>query len=548
MEAKSKFKRSFMLFENEDSGYELGQKPKGYIKIEERDGKGKLWLSAQYLKESADKYAYELNLLKTTGVRLSVAAMGKLVPGNNGHSLETSFDAINVAGSGVRLQDFDTAVILVRYLDRETSKVICPLAAYKNARTEWRDRLSATIRPAVKMPENKPGVNTGANRAIQYQKIESKYVPQESIPLFNIHEASMQKFAERLEKPEAERPEAEESEVEQPEFEELDVREPQAEEFNVVEPEAEEREAEEREAEEPDVEEPEAEQPETEEHEVEQSEANTLAGNNVWPFAISDEKENNRVENEGISDYNSGVECDNVRGLDGSMECDNTRGYGDNKVNPDDNREYEEAQSNNGNENTNSIAGEDTRQQEEPLYNQVNTSCVYMNGNMCGAYMKEGGTNPCSGCSAYSNPTAQLRKEEGAGNINKLKELLEANFERCDPFNSNRSDYTWWKVANPVNLNNMLYECGIRSPLLFNPSVMMSHYKYRHLIIGIFNDRQTQNDYLVCGVPGMHMVDKRPFDDMCRWVQYEGGKPLYGAFGYWLVYIDPKTGRLINAR
>lgn len=471
MEARSTFKRSFWLFENEDSGYELGQKPNGYIKTEERDGKGKLWLSVQNLKKAAGKYTYELILLRAAGSRFVMACMGILEDGNNGYSLETSFDAGNVAGTGVRLQDFDTAAVLVKSADKDAVRVICPLAAYKSVKAEWRSRISAGCSPSGRTAAIVSDIKSVPASTAEYKKIESKYVPAENKPSVNINESSRKMFEENLGADTAEG--------------------------------------------------------------LTEAESNLNGPSENYEITDSDMREETNLREEVDLREEKSIPEESVKS-DIPVHMANQDEAG-NKP------EYEKPRR---------PLNEDIKPQEaaNQAFENVNTSCVYMNGGMCGGHLKEGVSNPCSGCRAYSNPPMQEKKESGLGNINKLKELLEANFEKCDPFNSNRSDYKWWKVANPVNLNNLLYECNIRSPLLFNPNVMMSHYKYRHLIIGIFTDRQTKNEYLVCGVPGMHMVDKRPFDDLCRWVQFEGSKPLYGAFGYWLVYIDPKTGRLITTR
>ncbi len=177
--------------------------------------------------------------------------------------------------------------------------------------------------------------------------------------------------------------------------------------------------------------------------------------------------------------------------------------------------------------------------------NTIDTTCIYLNGNMCGALIQAeaGEANPCGTC--------QIRCGGQPSNVRlpvdmaQLKITLDSNFEQSDPFHSNRSDYVWWKVTNPVNLNNILYLNGIRSPLLFNPAVMIAHYKYRHFIIGIFMHMDGRK-YVVCGVPGMHMVDRKPFGELGTWVQTEGKRLRYGAFGYWLVYISPEDGKMLN--
>jgi hypothetical protein len=104
----------------------------------------------------------------------------------------------------------------------------------------------------------------------------------------------------------------------------------------------------------------------------------------------------------------------------------------------------------------------------------------------------------------------------------------------------------WWKVNNPTNLNNILFSFGLKNPLLFSPRVLMAYYKYRHLAVGIYDEPTGGKKYIVCGIPGVCGIDDRPFAAACKWIQIEGTKPRYGAFGYWLVYMDIKTGKLIG--
>ncbi|HEX2945098.1 MAG TPA: hypothetical protein VHT96_04010 [Clostridia bacterium] len=175
----------------------------------------------------------------------------------------------------------------------------------------------------------------------------------------------------------------------------------------------------------------------------------------------------------------------------------------------------------------------------------VNTGCLYLNGNICGAILnaEAGNASPCEACRVHGGtPTEQVKP---AGDLSRLKAIMDGNFEANDPFHSKRSDYLWWKITNPVNLNNILYQNNIRSPLMFNPAVMLAHYKYRHLIVGIFTRRDGKK-FVVCGVPGMHMVDRKPFGELSKWVQADGSKQRYGAFGYWLVYINPDDGKILN--
>lgn len=156
------------------------------------------------------------------------------------------------------------------------------------------------------------------------------------------------------------------------------------------------------------------------------------------------------------------------------------------------------------------------------------------------------GEKKCDGCFLHDLRTTKRASEIKEGDTNQLRDVFDTYFERHCPFNNRRKDYTWWKVNSPVYLNNILYQFGIKTPLLFNPKALMAHFKYRHLIVGIYQDKKTAKEYIVYGVPGAFRIDERPFGAGCRWVQVEGAQLRYGAFGYWLVYVDPETGRVLG--
>jgi len=131
-------------------------------------------------------------------------------------------------------------------------------------------------------------------------------------------------------------------------------------------------------------------------------------------------------------------------------------------------------------------------------------------------------------------------------NVAKLRLLFNKCFEPYDPFRLKRQDYRWWKVGSPVQLNNLLYQNNIKTPLLFNPQLMMAHFKYRHILVGTYCNIRHRKEYVVCGVPAIYNIDEKPFGEYCRWAQLESTKPRHGAFGYWLVYIDIKTGNFLG--
>jgi hypothetical protein len=154
--------------------------------------------------------------------------------------------------------------------------------------------------------------------------------------------------------------------------------------------------------------------------------------------------------------------------------------------------------------------------------------------------------NGCTNC--INNRFNKLNFDAMSNGIdtNKLKELFNKDFEAANPFKNGCRIYKWWNVNNPVVLNNIFYQCNLRNPFLFNPKVLFAYYKHRNLIVGICNDISSDKEYIVLGVPGNYSSEQRPLGVFCRWAQEEGVEPKNGAFGFWLVYIDPNTGKIIG--
>lgn len=139
-------------------------------------------------------------------------------------------------------------------------------------------------------------------------------------------------------------------------------------------------------------------------------------------------------------------------------------------------------------------------------------------------------------------------KVRGELDIDILREELDKSFESCNPFNTRSKRFVWWKINSPGYLNNILFRNNVKTYLLFNPKVMLAHYKYRYIIFGIRYDKYSGRERFVCGVPGVYSIDDNPFGSMGSWAQLEGFKPKYGAFGYWIILIDPRTGKLIKIK
>ena len=466
MDTGKGFKRSFLILTNEDAGYEAGQKPSGYIRLEVREGRGKLHANVQNLRPGNGKFVYKLYLLRTGKEGIVTVCTGHLSPEPNKAELEWSFDPGNVGASGYGIEEFGSAVVLVEYTGRPDNAVICPLAAYRNKKEEWRSGLMAAIL------KKRMGVPQPAQNKQMQQKDEMQQADQTQQAYKTQQKDQMSQEAQMPQKDQMQQEDEMQQEAQMPQKDQM-PQTGQTQQTGYM--------------------------PQT----FETAMPKIQQSSEILPLQAQPPYQQLTQEQPQIPQMQTPAALPN----------------------PQQEQLYVQYQNNLG---------------------QIDTGCVYLNGNICGAFVNNSASaaNPCDACRMHNEhkPAAV----QPAANISQLREEIDRCFEEADPFHSKRSDYLWWKVTNPVNLNNILYQCNIRSPLLFNPAVMMAHYKYRHLIIGIFLHKARQKQYVVCGVPGMHMVDRKPFGEMNRWVQAEGNRPRYGAFGYWLVYIDPDNGKILN--
>ncbi len=505
--AKSKrYQRDFIIFSNEDSGFEEGRKPSGYVKYEVRDRKGRLSVVIQNLRNGKERFRYALYLIRTyEGIAKYVRA-GEIKHAGGAAELEMTFEQGFIGGTGYDIDDFDTFAVLAESVIEKGAGIACPLAAYRNRRTDWRGSLLKAMQPKF---EPAGPVGSKQPEAIVQQEVDGEPG----------REATVQQKADGEF--------GREGTVQQEADSELGLEA------------------------------------------AVQQEADGEPGREatVQQEADGEPEREAAVQQEADGESESGDRPElNVQlELDGSEHQEEQPAATENTDMAAQMKDMaynfsEDKQQNEHPPGTINLPGTGN-DQKSPVHAQVppsmgakypenlknlNTDCIYLNANLCGAVLNnEKGADPCRSC-RFSNHDAHIPVEaEAQGDINGFEDELDKNFENSDPFHSRRSDYLWWRVTNPVNLNNMFYQNSIRSPLMFNPAVMMAHYKYKHLIIGVFTHKSGQR-YIVCGVPAMHMVDPKPFGEIGKWVQAEGNRVRYGAFGYWLVYINPKDGKMVD--
>ena len=72
-------------------------------------------------------------------------------------------------------------------------------------------------------------------------------------------------------------------------------------------------------------------------------------------------------------------------------------------------------------------------------------------------------------------------------------------------------------------------------------------YKYQHYIFGIVENQPDEATYYIYGIPGRYILSEQPYEGMTGFVYWhplENKIPQRGDYGYWLLYVDAKTGNI----
>jgi len=477
-----KFLRHFMIFSEEDKIFG-GKKPSGYLKIETFGKEGKLSGYAENLSLFGDNIS-RLYLISSKNNEWAFVEAGKSEPGKDRWDIKWNFESDNVGNTGRNVADFDIAAIV---LWDKNNNIICPLAYYQGEKIEWKPKLKQFLMG------KKTTAGSGTlkeDRQASEQVRESESSPGSG----NVTDG----YYATIDNIDISKIETEVKITGDIEYDSSGVVTDLSKiksiyrpventpEFNI-----------------PDSIKKEISGPENKNKETgipEGADKTVLPSENGTIDKILNEGEAVKEADMKISDVAKNID---VKATGGE---------------------------------TTAIAEEDA-------------SGALLKEDAGKAEKEDAGVNneqEETGGVREDRETSAPGERETVPDIIRLINALDSAFERIDPFGSRRRDYRWWKVINPMYLSNVLYENGIKTPLLFNTAVMNAHYKYGHLIAGVYEDlREKQKAYFVCGVPGMYREEERPFGEYCRWVR-AGFRQGPDIVGYWLIYVDPGTGRILK--
>jgi hypothetical protein len=123
-------------------------------------------------------------------------------------------------------------------------------------------------------------------------------------------------------------------------------------------------------------------------------------------------------------------------------------------------------------------------------------------------------------------------------------------FPQVQPFKIYLHGYSWWRIDDDGNNSyrgflpyyNYLLSADYKYPFLYNATTCLEQIrKYGHYLFGIYFEGN-QAKYYVYAIPGKFTIEEHPFKGITgfnTWYDSVDG------IGYWILYIDPLTGKVI---
>jgi hypothetical protein len=170
----NEYKRFFIILQEDDKGYEMaaGKIPTGYVKIEIKNGRGKLTAYVQNVK-SAENIHYRLLLIAPT--KKAAVDMGRLmVDGNGRGELNVEFEAENVLRSGMEISDFMVAAI--------STNTSTPLSGYTGRdKVQWKNGYHIVNKPQDRIDKKAMKVEE-VKAPVQAQPVQMSQPAEVSMP------------------------------------------------------------------------------------------------------------------------------------------------------------------------------------------------------------------------------------------------------------------------------------------------------------------------------------------------------------------------------
>ena len=174
-----RYRRYFIILDREDSGFDNkpGKSPKGYTKIEIKNGKGLLSHFVQNLKyNEKDPYIYRGYLIGTAENQPIYADSGSIVIDQQGKGeLNWRFDPENVDGKGNPIDAFNVIAIVGEKLGAVSAAVTAPLVGFMDKKkVPWKNAFMGKVSSQSQGVEEKPVEPIAEKLNVEIEKTEAE--------------------------------------------------------------------------------------------------------------------------------------------------------------------------------------------------------------------------------------------------------------------------------------------------------------------------------------------------------------------------------------
>lgn len=554
-----------MILEEQPDYYKKvqGVTPKGHMNIEVRDGRGRITLNVDNLRINPnEEKLYKACLVGTDKKNYVDVDLGVIVLNERGKgTLEWRFDPTSVGGTSLSIEKFNN--ILVREVDttNENNDIVVPLSGY----------IYKKDGSLVKLMKRQAEKELPRKKEIEFKQIlEEPKAKEENIPkdtYVAFEEANIEEKIEETKENEDIDEKVDVEEIKDEEVEGVAIKEEIDEEVQETSTESVQDEIQEdieEEAKEVEIDEAEIEVKEIEEEDVLDKynvEAKELEIEDVE--ADEDKSEQLRVEDLSIED---------IAPLD--IELDE---LGSQNIDVEEKQEYEEQiEQEEQVDSTEAIwidleTGKELEHEEDQLsednfieVNDIpeddyqNDGFIKMGDDFVpnhqvtydyGDYIDNTYGNKINKMDVYTETVKNYSMQVANYTMDILK-----FFQKVEPFKENLRGYTWWEIQHNdedfqrgfLPFYNYLANVYYPYPLTSKTTTCQSMIeKYGHYVFGTVRE-QEDIKYYVYGVPGRFNIAEHPYNGATGFNTWLKDKNSSDELGYWLIYIDALSGKIVN--
>lgn len=520
-----RYKRYFIILENEDSGFGKTDKrmPKGYAKIEVRNGKGLLNVYVQDLKYFKDaKYIYRNYLISTKGKKGLYVNTGTFIIDEKGKGeLKVKFNPDDVEGSGKPIEDFNVVAVIAQPIKRSSveKEIYGPLVGYMDKqKVSWKDVLA--------YEENTIKEDAGLDK-----EYKEKYEE-----IINVIEKSSKELYKE-DKDETKDNKTQEKEAKKAE-DDKDTKKESKKEYKEY----------------------------NEEYYEDESECvDSLEKNDNGVNKDKDEDNKEKVKQEIKPEKKEKAEAKAKTEKKAEIESEKKEEVKPEKkeaMKPEKKAEVKpEKKEDVKPEKKQEIKPEkkeEIKPEKKEAAKSENKQEVKPKEEIKAEDKKGKNTKTKQDqTKGYTGKKSEVHYKKYHKMVYKyIKDMLKY-YEKVQPFEKNIEDYKWWKMnydKKTMHRGFLPFFGYVLSIYSYNPQIYYMNNchnlmnKYGHYVFGIAYDKDMEPKYYVYGVPGRYLYKDQPFQGMTGfiyWYPLEDKNPEKGDYGYWLLHIDAMTGNVV---